>query len=241
MRLLPLDRTRCSTNRYLAQTTWQLLLKNQDFPRSEVVSELCLFHWQSNPFDLRPERGKFQKDTNKTSDPIELCTCCMMILYNDEIFIATETIDDNLLMLAVSYHCNRSQEFKCKINKNWLHENGNWSTAKYNHQKRLDALQVCCQRSTAVGRCIRKLPSFLPFTTGVFSSLCCQNPIHEFFDVKASKVTVSIWYSACASTNTEVDNAATLAFSIKKKVLSLSWMQRKATSDCYVNVTPRMS
>ena len=101
----------------LAWAFWQIPLRKADRHKTAFACELGLFEWRRMPFGLCNASATFQRAIARALQKIVNRKGSMVMAYIDDIFIATETVEDHMARLREVFECLREAGFKMRVAK----------------------------------------------------------------------------------------------------------------------------
>ena len=101
----------------MARAFWQVPLREGDGPKTAFATERGLFEWTRMPFGLCNATSTFQRLMNSVLGGIETKPGCVILVYVDDVLIATQNVDDHISLLGEVFKCLIKAGLKCKAQK----------------------------------------------------------------------------------------------------------------------------
>ena len=115
--LARLGKAKIYTNIDLAWVFWQSPVRKADRQKTASACELGLFEWRRMPFGKCNASATFQRAIARAQRKIVNREGTMVMVYIDDIVLATETVEDHMVRLREVFESLREAGFKMKVAK----------------------------------------------------------------------------------------------------------------------------
>ena len=112
-----LGKAKIYTSIDLAWAFWQIPVRKADRQKTAFACELGLFEWKRMPFGMCNASATFQRAIARALRKIVNREGSLVMAYIDDIFIATETVEDHMVRLREVFECLREAGFKIRVAK----------------------------------------------------------------------------------------------------------------------------
>ena len=101
----------------LGSAFWQVPLRKQDREKTGFACELGLFQWKRMPFGLCNATVTFQRLMAQALTSVTKKYGNLIMCYDDDVVIATPTLEDHIKRLEEVFSCMKQAGLKCKPSK----------------------------------------------------------------------------------------------------------------------------
>ena len=115
--LARLGKAKVCTSIDLPWAFWQIPVRKAECQKTAFACELGLFEWQRMPFGISNASATFQRAIARALRKIVNGEGSMVMAYIDDIFIATETVEDHMVRLREVFEGLREAGFKRRVAK----------------------------------------------------------------------------------------------------------------------------
>ena len=115
--LARLGKAKIYTSIDLAWAFWQITVRKADRQKTTFACELRLFKWRRMPFGMCNASATLQRTIARALLKIVNREGSMVMVYTDDIVIATETAEDHMVRLREVFECLREAGFKMSVAK----------------------------------------------------------------------------------------------------------------------------
>ena len=112
-----LGKAKIYTSIDLAWAFWQIPVRKANRQKTAFACELGLLEWRRMPFGMCNASATFQRVIARARRKIVNRKGSMVMAYIDDIVIATETVEDNMVRLREVFECLREAGFKMRVAK----------------------------------------------------------------------------------------------------------------------------
>ena len=99
----------------MALAFWQIPARKADRQKTAFTCELGLFEWRRMPFGMCNASATFERAIARALKNIVNREGSMVMVYIDDIVIATETVEDHMVRLREVFECLCEAGFKMRV------------------------------------------------------------------------------------------------------------------------------